>query len=217
MQQKKHTVLFLFLILLIASCGARRPLVLNPLHPSFSFRFFIFIETDGQKVSGNGEAVIIKDELMKFHVMDNLLGYPFFDFQSYGGGKNEIVVHDSKVVYVKIDKEFSFLLTHCLYALLSQDVSLLYGKRGVKFILDNRRIQKIIVEYLNNEVEIDVQRFFENGKPRRVKIHSGKEAIFFDILAYEAYDFLIEKTNYQEFFIDSEVSLLEWLGEWNAR
>lgn len=217
MYQKIYKSFFLFLILFVTSCGARRPLTIDPSHPSFSFRFFIFIETENQKISGNGEAVIVKDELMKFHVMDNLLGYGLFGFQSFFGGRNEIIAHNLKIIYVKMDKEFSFLLTHYLYALLSQDASLFHRDKGVRFILDDKRIQKIFARYLNSEVVMEVQKFFESGKPKRVKIYSGKGTVFFDILAYEAYDFLIEKSKYQESSIDSQGSLLEWLGEWNAR
>lgn len=210
---KKLLLLPLILGLLLSACS-KRDWVKSDVNELVGFKFFLFINMNGNSRTASGDAVIMPNESFKIRVYDNLLNQHVFDFVSFSSGVNELIVPSQNEVYQKKDPELSFILTSAVYLLFS-------GNQGeelkkIKYIdaaLENNKIKYIILSYIGKQIKIEVLKRLDNGNPQRFKIEEGLSSILFDIVEFNRQDFLIDKKGYQLINNIPGDGFLDWIGE----
>jgi hypothetical protein len=215
MMMKKWMICLIGSILLLA-CG-RGATVRNENPETLGFSFFLFVKVRNSDFRASGDAFIIYKDSLKMRVFDNLLNRHLFDFQADAFGTNEIIIPSEKMIYLKQDPAFASILTEYLYDIFSDNGALnIKTLKTNELLLENNRIETIILSRSEKKIRVDVLKRFPDGKPGRIKIESGGDYFIFDITAFTRQDFLIEKEGFRQERDIPEENFFEWLGEFNA-
>jgi hypothetical protein len=178
------------------------------------FKFFLFLRTGSQNLNGSGDAVIIRDNIMKLRVYNNVTDSLLFKFTTGIDGRNSIILPDTKIIYTKHDSTFPIIMTHYLYMILTAENFDMKQDSHIKEILNGENgIKKIIFTYFQQNIKIVIEKRFIGGRPERINCIINDDSLLFDITTYDNYDFFVDSAGYRELIDDSNNSLFKWLGD----
>jgi hypothetical protein len=209
---------FLLMILLCdASCAPGPGLVRSGIKDLLYFKFFIFLKTGEDTLNGNGDAVIVKDKIMKLRIYDNVMGNLLFKFSTKSDGKNSVILPGRQVAYIKYDSVFPVIMTHYLYSILSAENIDPAKDMHIKDVVTGENgLKQIKFTYLRQNITIVIEKRYSDGRPERINCIIDSDSLLFDITCYESYDFTADTEGYREMIDDSGKSLFEWLGDFYA-
>ncbi len=212
--------LFLLIMILIASINlncSKQGLVKSNTPNLLSFHFFIFLITEDRNLNGAGDAVLIMDNVFKLRIYDNILNNHLFDLLAEAGGKNSVILPESRTIYNRDDPAFSLITSHYLYSLLTPEFHKIGKDNWVRDVVkENNRIKQIIFTYFEQSIKIEIAKRFDDGRPKRLIIQMNNDRLVFDILSYDNYDFAVNTPGFKEINVSSSRSLFEWLGDFYA-
>lgn len=205
------------LLIFLSGCAADTGLIKTGSKDLVYFNFFIFLKTGDQNMNGSGDAVIVRDKIMKLRVNDNVLDRLLFKFITRSDGINSVILPDRQMVYIKEDGVFSIMMTHYLYMILTAYDFDIKTDPHIKDVEKGENgIKQIIFTYFKQIIKIEIEKRYGDGRPKRIECIINGDSLLFDITSYGSYDFNVDTAGYRELVDNSGKSLFEWLGDFYA-
>ncbi len=200
--------------LLLASCSGRDYIRLESPN-AIGFQFFLFADLQGEKIQGNGDAVLVRDEYFHFRLYDNLLNKYVLAYLCRSDGQQFLTLPLEKSVMQKYDPELSKILVKNFYSLIKGE--LIYSQKDdtIKdIVFEDNLLKKVIFHYSDWELSLEVLKRQQDGTPIRFRLMSGEDNLIFDIIRYQPLSFRQDKqTAYRHYQVQSEKPFLKWIGE----
>jgi hypothetical protein len=211
--KKGFTILFL-LAFCFSACS-RRDFVKAEKDDFIGFKFFLFMEFNGEKFQANGDGALMKDNFFKFRVYDNILNKHVLSFFSHSEGVNRVFFPMDGVAYQSTDKLLSRIFVECLYGLF-YPVNGNQFKNNLEindFLVDNNWLDYIIIGYYGMDFKLEVMRRFDDGKPRRIRVINEGDYMIFDIVRFQDLDFELGDVGMPVYMPLIDRPFFHWLGE----